>query len=205
MELNSFIDEIFNKGVAYDDYQKLVREEIDGTDPEKLNAKDKELFAFKRLNLQRCSRINKLYSVTDELKTEVEKITVIQYWIVITEKWCGDSAQNLPYIAKAAALNSKIKLKIILRDSHPEIMDNYLTNGTRSIPILVTFDISGNEKFRWGPRPKEVQYLFKQWQSEGIVKPELYEKLHLWYARNRGKNIQEEILQLVKNTNLELV
>jgi hypothetical protein len=35
-------------------------------------------------------------------------------------------------------------------------------------------------------------------KSEGIVKPELYEKLHLWYGRNRGKEIEGEMLKLMK-------
>ena len=47
-----------------------------------------------------------------------------------------------------AELNQKINLKIILRDTNPVIMDLYLTNGTRSIPIFVAFDEKGNELFR---------------------------------------------------------
>jgi glutaredoxin-related protein len=125
--------------------------------------------------------------------------------MVITENWCGDSAQNLPYLAKISKLNNNIKLRIILRDSHPEIMDSYLTNGTRSIPKLVVFDAEGNERFSWGPRPMEVQKLFSQWKAEGIVKPELYEKLHLWYSKDKGKSIEKEILQLIQSLNLEVV
>jgi hypothetical protein len=84
-------------------------------------------------------------------------------------------------------------------------MDSYLTNGTRSIPKLVVFDAEGNERFSWGPRPMEVQKLFSQWKAEGIVKPELYEKLHLWYSKDKGKSIEKEILQLIQSLNLEVV
>lgn len=110
--------------------------------------------------------------------------------MVITESWCGDSAQNLPVISKIARLNSNIALRIILRDSNLDIMDNYLTNGvSRSIPILVAFDMDGNEIFRWGPRPKPAMQLVKKFRERGIVKEEYYKKLHLWCGRNKGREL----------------
>ncbi|MCK7526094.1 MAG: thioredoxin family protein [Ignavibacteriales bacterium] len=41
----------------------------------------------------------------NETKQVFDKINQTQKWIVITETWCGDSAQNLPVIAKLAQLN----------------------------------------------------------------------------------------------------
>ena len=64
-------------------------------------------------------------------------------WIVITENWCGDSAQKLPYMGKIASLNQKIVLKIIPRDSNTDIMNNYLANRTISNSILISFDEDG--------------------------------------------------------------
>jgi hypothetical protein len=114
--------------------------------------------------------------------------------MVITEDWCGDSAQNLPIFASLASLNKNIDLRIVLRDENPDIMNHYLTNGiSRSIPILVVFDKSGNELFRWGPRPEEARELVDELKSQGYEKKEFLEKLHLWYARNRGKNTETEL------------
>jgi hypothetical protein len=118
--------------------------------------------------------------------------------MVITESWCGDSAQILPIIAKAASLNPKIIFEIVLRDSNLEIMDCYLTNGTRSIPKLVVFDEMGNELLQWGPRPKVAQAILSNLKKEGIAPPLLYDKLHLWYGRDRGKEIEREIIELLK-------
>ncbi len=140
----------------------------------------------------------KTFKVSDDLKEEIKKINEPQLWMVITENWCGDSAQNLPYLALIAAENPNINFKIILRDSNPEIMDQFLTNGARSIPILAAFDNNGDELFRWGSRPKAAQQLFLQWKAEGIVSPELYEKLHFWYARNKGEAIESEFLNILK-------
>ncbi len=198
-----FKDEIPQRGMTYNDYKKYFIQEVSTTDADKLSESDRELFEYKKLNLARSERIDKNYKVSDELTSEIMNIKDKQLWMVITETWCGDSAQNLPYIAKMAELNPNIDLKIILRDSNTDIMDLYLTNGTRSIPKLVAFDAEGNELFIWGPRPKAAQDLINQWKSEGIVKPELYEKLHLWYGRNRGKDIEDEMTQILSKVEQE--
>jgi hypothetical protein len=148
------------------------------------------------------SRIDKSYEPGIDIRDEIEKIEDKQLWMLITEDWCGDSAQNIPYIAKIVSLNKKIDLRIVLRDSNPNIMDQYLTNGARSIPILVTFDESGNELFRWGARPKAAQELVSVLKEQGFEKKHYLEKLHSWYARNKGADIEKEMVLLIKKANL---
>ena len=200
-----FEDKILHNGYTYEEYCKNTQNQIDKANPGKLSKKEVDRLKIIKLNQHRSCRIDKHHIVADEVREEVDKISEHQIWMVITENWCGDSAQCVPYIAKIASLNNNIDFRIILRDSHPEIMDFYLTNETRSIPKLVVFDSEGNEKFSWGPRPKEAQKLFNQWKAEGSNKPELYEKLHSWYAKNKGKSIENEFHQLIKNINLEVV
>ncbi len=192
-----FTDKRPHNGMTYKEYAKMFQEETENANAEGLSKEEQELLEYKKLNYQRSTRIEKTYEVSSELKAAVEEIKEPQLWMVITEAWCGDSAQNLPYIAKMASLNDSIDLRIVLRDSNPDIMDQYLTNGTKSIPKLAAFDLEGNELFTWGPRPKEAKDLIAKLKSEGIVKPELYEKLHLWYGRNRGKNLEAEFLELL--------
>jgi hypothetical protein len=198
-----FKDKRLHNGLTYKEYTEKFNNEVNNINPENLSDKDRELFEYKKLNFQRTQRIEKSYEVSEELKSEIQTIKEKQIWMVITEPWCGDSAQNLPYLAKIASLNRNIDLRIVLRDSNPDIMDLYLTHGTRSIPKLIAFDLEGNELFTWGPRPKAAQELMNQWKNEGIVKPELYEKLHLWYGRNRGKEIEAEFLEILSKVEQE--
>ena len=191
MSLRFFPDKRVHEGMTYLQYLDIMKEEPKGANAD-----------IKKLNIQRMSRIDKSYEPGIDIRDEIKKIEYNQLWMVITENWCGDSAQNLPYIAKIASLNQKIELRIVLRDSNPNIMDNYLTNGTRSIPILASFDDGGNELFRWGARPKAAQELVSELKRQGFEKKYYLEKLHSWYARNRGTDIEREILQLLKNTNL---
>ncbi|WP_118973718.1 thioredoxin family protein [Taibaiella koreensis] len=165
------------------------------------NQSDDYLF-YARLNLQRMRRWDKTFELREDVLSAMSNV-VTQDWWVITEGWCGDSAQNLPAIARMAeAAKGKITLRIVLRDENPQIMDQYLTNGTsRSIPILVAFDGNGNQLFRWGPRPVTAQALLTAWKSNPApVSFEEFEKeMHTWYALNKGKAVQDELMQLLQN------
>ena len=188
---------LFNKinfiGISFQKYIDLTCSEVENTISSNLSEVDSKRYEDRKLNLHRMKRIDKHCIVSKELKSLIQSIKEPQKWMIITETWCGDSAQNIPYIAKIAELNSNITLKIILRDINPEIMDLYLTNGTRSIPILVVFNSTGQEIFQWGPRPEEAKTLLDKLKQEGVEKSVRQEKLHLWYGRNRGKNLENEI------------
>lgn len=193
-----FLDKRPHNGLTYEDYIKRFKDEIDSSDSAKMDNEAKRLFDFKKLNFQRSTRIDKQFIPSEELKDIVSSIEDPQLWMVITENWCGDSAQNLPYLAKIASLNSNINFRIVLRDSNPDIMNQYLTNDSKSIPKLVAFSEDGNELFTWGPRPKEAQELFIKLRDDGMPKPEIYEKIHAWYGNNKGQAIEKELIELIK-------
>lgn len=157
------------------------------------------LVGYTALNLTRMKRISK----TTKLDTSVVEqlnLAATQHWVVITEAWCGDSAQNLPLIAAMTeASNGNISLHIILRDENPLIMDKYLTNGGRSIPKLVAFNEDGDELFTWGPRPEAAQELFMRWKKDpqGKSWADFETDLHTWYARNKGADVLRELVGLI--------
>lgn len=191
-----FQDKRPHNGLTYEEYIKEARNKLESNSD---NSTD-ELLAYTKLNIHRSNRIEKTYNVSDELCSLVKNINTPQIWMVITEDWCGDSAQNLPYIVKIASCNSLINLRIIRRDGNLDIMDQYLTNGkSRSIPKLVAFDEDGNELFQWGPRPKEAKDFVDKAKEDGIPKSEFIEKLHLWYANNKGQSIEKEFKKLLSN------
>jgi len=200
------LKKLIKKELSYTEYMNITEDLINNTDTSRLNKEDLEIFNYTKLNLQRSKRIEKTFVPPKELAELITSLNDKQTWMVITENWCGDSAQNLPYVAKLAELNENIDLVIVLRDSNPEIMDKYLTNGTKSIPILIVFDENGNELFKWGPRPERLKKEILEMKFKGIVKPELYEKLHLWYSRNKGSELTKELTELFsKAINSEII
>jgi len=196
-ELNT---SIINSVLTYNEFVEEFTRQISVSDINTLNDYDKSFYDYRKLNFQRSSRLEKTFIPTDETKQLFSEINQQQKWIVITESWCGDSAQNLPVIAKLAQLSGLIEFKIVLRDSNLEFMDLHLTNGGRAIPKLIVFDENDNEIFQWGPRPAEAQNLFIRLKNEGMPKTDINKELHLWYGRNRGKEVEREIYELIKST-----
>ncbi len=156
-----------------------------------------------KLNYQRSIRIQKSYRVNPDLLQVIQQIAKPQQWIVLTEDWCGDSAQNLPYIVRMAGLNDKITLRILRRDQNPDLMDHYLTSGKRAIPKLIGFDENGVELFNWGPRPEPAIRLFEGLKDQGLEKKEILTQLHQWYARDAGKTLEQEFYAILGNLQRE--
>jgi Thioredoxin len=192
-------DTILEKAMSYEEYRKLLHELIQQnktTGPHQTE----ELLAYARLNIQRMNRLDKQVMVTEAFRQAVMRIQKPMVWLVITEGWCGDAAQNLPVLAKAAHLNEHIQLKLILRDEHPDTMNQYLFNGTRSIPRLIMRDaLSGKDLAVWGPRPAEAQLLVFTSKQAGLSHEQWAEKLHAWYATDKSQKIQEEIVNLLQS------
>jgi hypothetical protein len=113
--------------------------------------------------------------------------------LVLAEDWCGDASSTIPVVARFAEAVPGLELRILRRDEHPEVMNQYLTNGSRSIPIVIVLDEAFNELGHWGPRPSVLQ----SWVMANrltIPKPELYPQVRSWYARDHGESTLREIL-----------
>ncbi len=114
-------------------------------------------------------------------------------FLVIAEDWCGDASNTVPILAKLVDAIPGWELRVILRDQNPEVMDRYLTNGSRSIPIVIALDRELQELGHWGPRPAVLQ----DWVMANrltVPKAELYPQVRKWYARDRGETTLREVL-----------
>lgn len=191
---------IFNtaqRSFSYPEFLAYAAEEValNESNPERIA--DPKYAHYTKLNFQRMKRWDKTFVPDAEVVAQI-KAAREQEWWVITEAWCGDSAQNLPVIAALAAA-AGIALRIVLRDENPEIIAQYLTNGTKSIPILVSFDESKQQLFRWGPRPAVAQKLMEDWKANPAGRDfEAFElQMHRWYTENKGKDTQAELSGLL--------
>ncbi len=159
------------------------------------------LVNFTKLNLRRMDRILKTLAINHEgLIEAIESISAQKRWMVLSEPWCGDAAQNVPLIHMLAERNPNIDLKIILRDEHLDIMDEFLTNGGRGIPKLMALNDKNEVEFTWGPRPAQAQQMVEEYKALAEPKPEYLkfaEKVQKWYAVDKGKMFQEEFAALI--------
>lgn len=163
------------------------------------------LIEYTRLNAHRMKRITKTTKISEELEVQMSGLTSRQTWIVFSETWCGDAAQNLPIISKIAELSELVELKVIFRDEHPALMDRFLTNGGRSIPKLVAVSEHDEVLFTWGPRPSTAQEMVMDWKSSPEPrKPyaEFVVELQKWYTQDKSASLQKEFFELVRTSNL---
>jgi hypothetical protein len=114
--------------------------------------------------------------------------------LVIAEDWCGDASNTVPIIAKLADTAPGLELRVISRDENPELMDRYLTNGSRSIPIVIALNERFEEIGHWGPRPAQLQ-AWVMANRDTTPKAELYPQVRKWYARDRGETTVREVLE----------
>jgi len=196
---NIITEELIENAFTYDEYKKLISELITEGKTTGINQSESNVF-FTKLNAERIKRIEKTIQINEDLKKEISKINEPIVLLVIAESWCGDVAQNLPPLKLMADINPNIELKIILRDENPLVMDEFLTNGTRSIPVCLiikkrTMEVLG----KWGPRPKTAQEMMKEFKTRADYNhDEADKKIQIWYAKDRTNSLQEEFGKLFR-------
>jgi hypothetical protein len=191
-EFRAFLD----KGVHYDRYRADLTEALE-------KEQDPKMKEYILLNQHRMNRVEKTYLPSEEVLKSLGTLNHKTFWLVITEPWCGDSAQNLPVFQKLADLSGgNIELSFLYRDENPVLMDAFLTKGSRSIPKLVQLDSHLNVNGIWGPRPTIAQKLVAEWKANPETAADYSTHLHLWYAKDKQKSLEAEILKLLAKANM---
>lgn len=159
-----------------------------------------ELVKYTELNVQRMHRLDKTVQVQPALAAAATGLRGQYLWLIITEGWCGDAAQLVPvFEAVAQASGGHLSTRYVLRDEHPELMDSYLTGGSKAIPkLLVLKPDTLTEITHWGPRPAPAQALVRQLKAEDVPHDEFARQLHTWYAHDHTQATQNELLALVQ-------
>jgi len=195
--MNLIIKKSLDRSLSYEGYRSLVHQlsELHSTTGEKT----KPNVDFTRLNDRRMKRWDKTLKITDVDQKSISRFPHKITWLVLAESWCGDGAHVIPVLNKIALLNPKISLKIVLRDENPELMDAFLTNGSRAIPKVIiiddaTFKVLGT----YGPHPSEVTVYIKSFKAVNKTLTKSFkEDLQHWYNNNKGQNIIKDIIEIL--------
>lgn len=181
-------------GLSYQEYRddwKARKEEP----PEGGDVSERRMHHYLNYNWERQVSVHNAYVPSDELKAAVEELDEPQLWMVLTEPWCGDSAFLLPVIAEAADLSEQITLRIVPRDENLDLMDQYLTGGSRSIPKLVSFSETGDELFQWGPRPAGAAERFARVREQYDDKKQATAELLEYYKEGGWREADAELAE----------
>ena len=195
--MKQLIAKSLENAISYSEYRTLVQNLLaDGKSTGPIQSE--ALTNYSLLNDRRMKRLDKTIKISDQTKAVFKSTTEKQTWLVLTEGWCGDAAQNLPVIQKLAAENEHLALKIVLRDEHLALMDLFLTNGGRSIPKVIVLDAQNNVLHTWGPRPTLATEIMAAYKAEnGSIDAQFKEDLQVWYNKNKGQSVQEDFVKMI--------
>ena len=167
--------EYFDIGLTVDAYTQLLDD--DQTDLHKLYERRAEI---------------------DEAAVEAVRMAGPDNILVVTEPWCGDSLAIFPVVAKLFT-KAGYNIRVVRRDEHADLIDQYLTHGGRAIPIVIVLDEEFNERFHWGPRPAPAQAIVTEHKAAIAAgetdKAEVHKMVRAFYARDHGKTIVSEIVR----------
>lgn len=192
------LNNYWDSGMSWSEYRKLVDDLL----AQGLSTGDNntpEIIEYARLNQARMQRLEKHTNVLPEVMETAGELPTGMRIMVIAEGWCGDAAQVCP---PAELLFQKLNIatRYVLRDKDTSLIDMFLTNGGRSIPVFIAIDENGNTiGEKWGPRPVELQELRSGWVAEGLPFEKQAELLHGWYARDKTVSTQKELAQWLQS------
>jgi len=189
------------KSITFAEYLKLIDDLL--AEGKTTGANQSEaMFNYGKLNRQRMKRLEKTIELNESLKEKARNVNRKMMWLIITEGWCGDAAQNIPIIEKIASESANIETRYVLRDENLELMDKYLTHNARSIPKLIALDAETLKEIGvWGPRPITAMDYFFEMKSQGLEKPQMMENMQRWYLQDDEQSIQTEFETLLSEWN----
>lgn len=98
------------------------------------------------------------FSVPEADKSFLNEVKNVRV-IVLAEVWCGHCMLDIPILLHICE-QADLPIRFLPRDENLELMDQYLTNEKRIIPIFIFIDEDGNELAKWGPMaPKVKEYV----------------------------------------------
>lgn len=196
--MQDIIDKSLKTAKSYEDYKSMVidlSKEGKSTGP----VQNESRVNYTKLNNQRMKRLDKQTRLSEEALNAAEKIDKDFTWLVLTESWCGDAAQTLPVINKFSEVNKNIDLKVVLRDENDELMGQFLTNGSKSIPKLIVIENESKKVVSsWGPRTEKATRMIQEYKEKhGKIDETIKKDLQVFYNQDKGKQIEKEMISLL--------
>lgn len=196
--MKELIQDSIKKAKSYKEYKSLVLDLIKKGKSTGLSQSE-DLLNYSKLNEKRMKRLDKKTELSELAINKAKEIEKDFTWLVLTESWCGDAAHALPILNKFGEANTKIDLKVLLRDDNDELMNKFLTNGSKSIPKLIAIDKKSNRVMNsWGPRSKKATKLLQEYKMEhGKIDSHIKKELQYWYNEDKGSSIEEDLVKFL--------
>ena len=189
--------EQFESGYTYSEYRKLVNDKLKNGQTTGPNSSE-DYLQYTKMNVHRMNRWDRTIELSPQVTEKLKAIPCPVNWLLLSEGWCGDASQNVPFLNKMAEASPNIHLRILLRDEHLDIMDQYLTNGGQAVPKLIILDENMSEIGTWGPRPAEIQEKVRfEKYTNGMSSEDIGKMVQKWYGKDKGATIEKEMMAVI--------
>ena len=123
-------ESVLSETISFEEYLQLTTNIVEEKIPRTGVYVNDNTFRYTRSNLERMKKVldnivlnQKLYNLLSDLEEK-------WIWLVISEPWCGDASWGTPALCMIASASEKIDFRILLRDTHPDIIKAFQTAGT---------------------------------------------------------------------------
>jgi len=135
--------------------------------------------------------IYKGFSVPDADLKKLHELKHLRV-IVLAEVWCGHCMLDVPILLRTVEA-ANIPVRFLPRDRHLSLMDQYLTNDKRFIPIFIFIDENGKEVGKWGPMAPAVKAYVDELKQDVPAKDDpTYEEKFKEMIHQTGKRFTED-------------
>jgi hypothetical protein len=196
-----------NKRVSYETFKESANIYLEQQLKLDTSGRD-SYFNYIQQNQQRINRWDRKFVILPEVQAQLQQIHRPLRLVAIVEAWCGDVSQILPGINHLVNQSDKLSLDVVYRDENLPLMDAFLTNGGRAIPIILITDAESQEILgSWGPRPTTPQAMMMEMKQKLAGQPSDYssdlqkvtiENIHVWYARDKGREVQTQFMDTLQ-------
>ena len=185
----------WDSAVSYENYLRDNEEKINQLRKAE-SEEDKTLLGYYELGLTRMKRVDKTYHAPQDQLEKLEEKKFEGKILVIAEGWCGDASMIVPVIHKF--FEDKAEVRISYRDQH-NLIDSFLTNGGKAIPIVLAMNEKDDVIGRWGPRTKYGTELLMKYKAdpEHYTADDFHNDLQIYYTKNKGRAIIDEFLEIL--------
>ncbi|MBL7788492.1 MAG: thioredoxin family protein [Chitinophagales bacterium] len=181
-----------SRALSLSEYETIIRHVIHDKDNKEYAV---DMHPYIEKNNQLGSYIQSNITINKKFFNAIQK-SVFSSIHLITEPWCLDACIILPLLRGITIIKPDIEIKIYPRDKNEDLMNLFLTNGSKSIPIVFALDENQTEVFRWGPRSQKAKEILEPIKEEnyGVKSKALSD----FYKSELTENIQLEWLDLIK-------
>jgi hypothetical protein len=180
---------------------RLNAREVQDLEPQALYAKGITFAEFLEKARARRDEWRAHYNdaaVTPDLMTRMRALPEKRRLLVVTEDWCSDSANTVPYIARLVdGAPERLEIRLINSQLGKTLMEAHRTpDGRAATPTVVVLGADGRVIGVWTERPSSVQTWFLEKQNTTMQKA-LHDELLAWYAKDAGTTTVAEIADIL--------